>query len=367
MLSTRVPYYHQNFNPQRPSPFSRSASPSLQQPTLNPSTPRDYNRADQPSRTSDQPGVVRRDPSTNCAHPQRDLAINRIHLQGSGAGHSSAPRQPYQSYPPKRAYQTIAEDFDYKGTNNHPLEDLPDVGYAEEKPDDGDIFYTIEEPNELFVNFLGVESVCHRYKSTFSSKSPIHKHFKSNCVGQDQGNSTTPLPAPVLHHVIKSTASTKAVGSGYAFRDWNYATVIVCLTLGEIPLHTDVTSLCCLDTGCSVILVDLAWLFKKAPTEKILKIATPLKVRGIGASRHESDEFVSMSLYFSGVNSANRPAYAHVHKELHLVNGLKANLLVGNNILAAERVIIDLANKSAMISSCQMTISVAARPRGRPV
>ena len=96
-------------------------------------------------------------------------------------------------------------------------------------------------------------------------------------------------------------------------------------------------------------------------------MATPLKVRGIGSSRHESDEFVSMSLYFPGIDSINRLVYAHIHRELHIVERLKANLLVGNNILAMERVIINLANKSAMISSCQVTLSVAARPRGHPV
>lgn len=96
-------------------------------------------------------------------------------------------------------------------------------------------------------------------------------------------------------------------------------------------------------------------------------MVTPLKVRDIETSRHESNEFVSMSFYFPDINSTNRPAYAHIHRELHLINGLKANLLVGNNILATERVVINLANKSAMISSCQVTIFVAAKPRGHPV
>ena len=74
-----------------------------------------------------------------------------------------------------------------------------------------------------------------------------------------------------------------------------------------------------------------------------------------------------MSFYFPGINSTNRPAYAHIYKELYIVKGLKANLLVGNNILDMERVIIDLANKSAMISSCQVTISVVTRLRGHLV
>ena len=74
-----------------------------------------------------------------------------------------------------------------------------------------------------------------------------------------------------------------------------------------------------------------------------------------------------MSLYFPGIDSTNRPAYAQIHRELYIVKGLKENLLVGNNILVMERVIINLANKSAMILSCQVTISVAARPRVYPV
>ena len=96
-------------------------------------------------------------------------------------------------------------------------------------------------------------------------------------------------------------------------------------------------------------------------------MATPLKVRGIGTLKHELDKFVSIFLYFSGINLTNHPPNAHIYKKLHLVNRFKANLLVRNNIMATKRVIIDFANKSAMISSYQVPISVAARPRGRPV
>lgn len=56
-----------------------------------------------------------------------------------------------------------------------------------------------------------------------------------------------------------------------------------------------------------------------------------------------------------------------MHRKLHLVDRFKVNLLVSNNILAMEKVIIKFANKSALISSCQVTISIVARPRGRPV
>ena len=143
---------------------------------------------------SNPPSIVQQNLLTNCIHSQWDPAINCIHPQGSGTGHFSALCQPYQLYPAQRAYQIVAEEFGYKGTNNHLLVDLLDVSYAEEEPDNGDIFYLTENLEKLFINFLSMELVCHRCKSTFFSKSLMHKHLKSNCVGQNQGN-TAPLPA----------------------------------------------------------------------------------------------------------------------------------------------------------------------------
>lgn len=157
--------------------------------------------------------------------------------------------------------------------------------YAKEKSDKRDIFYTTERFDKLFVNFVDVELVCYRCKSTFPFKSLLHKHLKLNCVGQNQINTKTPTLAPVIQHVIKSTNGPKAVGSGYALKVWNYTTTIVCLTLGKILLYTDVISLCYLDTGCGVTLVDRVWLFDKALTKKILKMATLLKFKSIRTSR----------------------------------------------------------------------------------
>lgn len=218
-----------------------------------------------------------------------------------------------------------------------------------------------KEPNKLFVNFFGMESIYHRCKLTFLFKSLIYKHLKSNCIRQNQENNTALSLVPIFFSVIKFTTSIKTIGSGYAFMGLNYVTAIVCLILGKIPLYTDVNLLCCLDIGCGVIFVDRTQLLKKALTEKILKIATLLKVRGIGSSKYKSDKFISMSLYFPSIDSTNHPAYAHIQQVLHIVKESKANLLVGNDILAMKKVIIDLANKSVMISSYQVTISITAK------
>lgn len=67
------------------------------------------------------------------------------------------------------------------------------------------------------------------------------------------------------------------------------------------------------------------------------------------------------------MDSKNCFIYVHIHQQPYRIKGLKMNLLVGNDILAMEKVIIDLANKFAIISSYQVTISILAQPRSHLV
>lgn len=88
---------------------------------------------------------------------------------------------------------------------------------------------------------------------------------------------------------------------------------------------------------------------------------TLLKVREKRSSKHKSDEFISMFLYFLDIDLTNCLVYAHIYQKLYLVKGLKANLLVSNDILATKRVIIDIVNKTVQILSNQVTISITTQ------
>lgn len=92
-----------------------------------------------------------------------------------------------------------------------------------------------------------------------------------------------------------------------------------------------------------------------------------LKVKGIGSLRHELDEFVSIFLYFLDINLTNYLAYIYIYKELQIVEGLKENLLVSNDILTLKKVIIGLTTKFAIISSCQIAIFITARLKSYPI
>lgn len=96
-------------------------------------------------------------------------------------------------------------------------------------------------------------------------------------------------------------------------------------------------------------------------------MAVSLKVRGIEASKHESDKFVSMPIYILGVNKHKEPVYTCIYHEMHLIDGLKANMLVGNDIITPEGIMIDLANSTTFITSCNVRIAITARQRGQPL
>lgn len=100
---------------------------------------------------------------------------------------------------------------------------------------------------------------------------------------------------------------------------------------------------------------------KKHPEQRISAIPVPLKVRGIGASTHESKEFALTALYIPGLSREGTEVYACIKCELHLVKGLKANMLIGNDIFCTEGLSINLSSASAHIQSCGVDIIINAK------
>lgn len=94
-------------------------------------------------------------------------------------------------------------------------------------------------------------------------------------------------------------------------------------------------------------------------------MSTLLTVREIGASKHKSGEFAALSLYFPGKNNTEQLVYTFLTCKTHLVKDLKANLLIGNDIISLEGFVIDVKRKSALIGSCGVTVPIDARQRGQ--
>ena len=268
-------------------------------------------------------------------------------------------RQPMQFLPPRPlapAYQAEAGEE----TDRDPLEDRK---VMDDIQDESETYYADNQFDEIFAGFVGVESVCSHCHSAFPSKTLLHKHLKGCSVRPAQSHRSLHLPLPTVS-IVESTSLASGIGTGFGFRGWSYASVLVALTPGPPPDIVNPDALGCLDTGCAVTLIDRERLARLLPDQPINKMATPLSVRGIGSSKHETGEYVCAPLYLIGTKDDDSPAYACLRRELHLVDGLKANMLIGNDIIGPEGILIDISKGSVYISSCGIKLMVDAKQRG---
>lgn len=161
--------------------------------------------------------------------------------------------------------------------------------------------------------------------------------------------------------ILKSTAKLFASGSGLAFRGWNYITTSITFDPIALSSLTDLDGSVYLNREYGVTLVDGTWLAKKLFFQKISVMPVPLKVRGIGASKNKSGDFAFTTIYIPGIDEKGHKVYMSINCELHLVDGLKTNMLVGNDVLCIEGFAINLSTSSAFIHSCGVKIDINAR------
>lgn len=110
--------------------------------------------------------------------------------------------------------------------------------------------------------------------------------------------------------------------------------------------------------------IDKDWLLYQLPDQKIKEMSTPLKVRRIEISKHESAQFAEVSFFFPKKSNERQKVYTSIRSELYLVESLKANILIDNDILALESFVLNVALGHALVRSCGVKIAVGARQRG---
>ena len=95
-------------------------------------------------------------------------------------------------------------------------------------------------------------------------------------------------------------------------------------------------------------LIDRDFLKEVAPDAVMKKMASPVSVRGIRPGKHSSIDYATINLYFP----VNKHCTAAVHQKVHVVDGLKAKMLISINILGRESFTINTRNRRATIGSC---------------
>ena len=156
--------------------------------------------------------------------------------------------------------------------------------------------------------------------------------------------------------VIESS-TTQSTSPWLVFRSWKFAIAKAYFH----PSKRNVESIC-IDSGCTMSLIDRQFLRKVSPEAQI-KSVTPITVRGLGTNVHQCSEFVMLDLFLPGKDAA-----AKIHCGARVVDHLKANMLIGMDIMGPEGIDILISKNCLIIGSCrniQVPIQVQSREGDR--
>ena len=275
-----------------------------------------------------------------------------------------------------KAYHGV-EDDSHEETdgqpNNTPDEDVEGLHYGldnQAKPsadtwEQGGLDPTEEDVIESDAHYVdtlrGVQ--CRRCKAQFPSNNTLHRHPRHGCTESEellankasvaQPSRQTSVPE------IRSDATDLRL-DGYGFRGWHYVTA-----MASLAADAAAESLC-LDTGCTMTLVDREFLHTQAPIAKISRLPNAIAVRGVGSGGHHTDGYTVLDLPLPGTDANGTDVVAVLTCEAHIVNDLSAKMLIGMDILGPESILLDIPRRKAILYSCaKMAIPITVTPRGR--
>ena len=224
---------------------------------------------------------------------------------------------------------------------------------------------------------MGHRSVCRHCKADFPSNNLLHAHVKAKTCRRTKASakkSIDPIPAkeapassiePLLlptkvvnkGDVIESAAPRSSL-NGLSFRSWHYLTGQIALSLNA-PREPG-----CLDTGCPMTMIDRAFLKRRIPTFEMKVHESPITLRGIGSNRHATTEWTTLGFYMDGESEAGDSVTIKITRDFHIVDNLKANMLIGMDVLGPEQVTIDLPRNRVIFGSCN-NVSVPVQTTAR--
>lgn len=87
-------------------------------------------------------------------------------------------------------------------------------------------------------------------------------------------------------------------------------------------------------------------------------MTTSITVRDFETSKHLTDRYAIISIYFKNKNKFDKNVRIMIIKEIHLINDLKINILLENYILNSKLFDISMLTATAYIENCNVTISI---------
>ena len=268
-------------------------------------------------------------------------------------------------------------------------------------------YYNSNQKNKTFVNFIASIVIiksslshCRRCKKTFTFNNELHRHFRIDCNFSfsrktkflsnvevysvkdfnsftidaikesnefNQSNIITSvelieIDVIDLDFIISfefiiirfSVDSSTDINTEYEFRDWNYVKVKISLVV--IATSEDV----CLNIDVNVSFMNRNF-FKTQTFNILIRIMiSSFQIRDLNTNRHESWKYVIYDIHMFDTKN-DQKITSLFKREVHLVDNLKINMFLSNDIIEFEDFAIDMIKRHAMIDSIDIIISLKIR------
>ena len=352
-----------------------------------------------------QPAPLERQLPAPPQYQQRQITAGPA-LQPSGSGFRQYGNKlpPYRNSDgvnrqPQRAYHaTVAEENE---ENDWTINDQ-DCYHGDENFDANNQQTDEASQDDVDVNFVTAPSEirhkCKRCDNAFTSRNALFSHLRNECwkrqdkatpawaePSPDISTTITPdvniqltttasttasprpltsVPKPTTPRIVESTVSqTQDHPVGYLFRSSEYTTTNVAMYPNGPKLSI------CFDSGCPITLGDREFLQQHVPDfkSKVKYMSSHVPVRGFGNKVSTASEFINLDIFMDGTDELG-PATAKVTMEVHVVDHLKANILVGTNVLNTHGISLDLGTQEAVIGKCnriKIPICCVAKPHSQ--
>ena len=145
------------------------------------------------------------------------------------------------------------------------------------------------------------------------------------------------------------------IDTRYEYREWNYIKAVVFL------FENVISEMCCLNIDVDVTLINKKFLKAQASNVQIKIMIIFLSIFELSINRYSTFEYVIVLIYFVDKNTTDKKIEICFRRETHIVDDLKANMLIKNDIIDSEIFIINLNNKTARIDNCNVIVSIEIR------
>ena len=154
--------------------------------------------------------------------------------------------------------------------------------------------------------------------------------------------------------IVSDVDFSKNVDTDHDFRDWSYARIHVALFF-----IVDVESVC-LDIDAEIAFCDRQFFKKQASNVFIRIMITLISVRELDVDKHITVEYVILFMYFSDQKN-DVTIKIKIIRKIHLIDNLKINMLLSNDVIESKKIDVSISNKSIYIDNYEVIVSFEVR------